>query len=62
MGGISYALGIDLLAPWEWPVALLYMLAGFAVMQSTIIHSVGLTYPTAIKKLAGRDNPAAGST
>jgi hypothetical protein len=57
--GIWYAVSNDLLALWEWPMALLYMAAGFAIMQSTIIHSIGLTYPEAIKKITGRSNPAA---
>jgi hypothetical protein len=57
--GIAHAISTDLLHWWEWPVALIYMFAGFAIMQASIIHSVGLTYPDMIKRLAGRGEPTA---
>jgi Protein of unknown function with HXXEE motif len=56
--GIVHAVSIHLLAAWEWPVALIYMVAGFAVMQATLLHSVGLTYPMAIKNLRSKGGPS----
>jgi Protein of unknown function with HXXEE motif len=57
--GIVHAVSIDLLAAWEWPVALIYMAAGFAVMQSTLLHSVGLTYSMVLKNLRSRGGASA---
>jgi hypothetical protein len=58
--GIVHAVSIDLLAPWEWPVAFVYMAAGFAIMQATILHSVGLTYPQAVRNLRSRGEHSSG--
>ena len=49
--GITYAVRHDVMRPKQWAYSLLYMAAGFAIAQGTVVRMSGLKYTEFLKKV-----------